>query len=226
MNINPEDVRMIRLDADGAEDIGEPKSKGFLELFNDIRKSLKQMTPEEKKVFWRETVCPWPKAKDNKVMWVVIFTDLAIHITADTLAVLVLISSNWNLFVRIFLGAWILWLSALLFITSFARNLRAGLKERDKIAHEAAVSKIRSMVKDLQQQAADKLAKASGREKIDLDPISIAAARLDAQEKIDRENALLDEEGGEKINPLTELLRQMDELDKQRKEQDDDDASK
>lgn len=139
------------------------------------------MTWVERRQFIQLALCPWPSRRDNVIMWIKSVVLLLISIQfvvsiANAITYPTTISRiMWPMALVVVFGSTVM--------NYTMHQLSLGVQHRKTILMKSLMANIEKSVSDLGAQILDKLKTASGRDHIDMNPISMAAAQLDAQEQ-------------------------------------------
>lgn len=159
-------------------EMAEPKPEPS---WRELGKLIREMSWSERKDFFRIALCPWPNTSDNVNMWIGNGIQLGASIVLGSVIIRALQTSTVP--GREIAAFWFVFISVELFIRLVTRRLAKGVVARKMQVTKDMMAEIQKMVDGYGKELVSKLKEASGREHIDMNPISMAAASFDAQEK-------------------------------------------
>lgn len=164
----------------------EHKSTDTKSTWTDVFTVIRNMTRAQRMEMLRVGLAPWPNVSDNISMWIWLIT---LVIGQSILAIVIVGATrdaNISYWPIISFFVWYLVLGS--WIGSFTSALQRGIAARkaDRIAD--MMVDLQDKIKELGDSLLDRLKKTSGRTHIDDNPISRAAAALDAADRAKNNN--------------------------------------
>jgi len=145
-----------------------------------VLRDVRSMPPAERLLFVKTALCPWQSTKDNVIMWAKIIGTFLVLIVAGVGLNSHLVYGPTEVF-SAFIGR--IFLSVLIGYTTVSYMIiELGKGLRDTIQHERRkhVKEMEAAIDALGKQLLGRLQESSGRTDINANPISMAAAALDA----------------------------------------------
>lgn len=151
------------------------------ESWGEFIRLMKLMKWPERREVIRMAVFPWPNTSDNISMWISIGT----HFISSIFFVVVInrALSSTDAGINMFASVWLSYITLSLFLRSVAGRMATGMRARRVETTRAMMAEVQKAVDNYGAEILGRLKAASGREDINLNPISMAAASLDIQEQ-------------------------------------------
>ena len=145
---------------------------------------IKTMTWAERKSFLSMALLPYPQRSENINMWIICGLYLAAYGIAGHAIIRTLMSTHVpGELSPIFLSGFIAVVLFDSFVRSVLTQLNKGVQARKTHETRAMMAEIQRVVDNYGKDIVERLKAASGRESIDMNPISMAAASLDIHDK-------------------------------------------
>lgn len=150
--------------------------------WRELAKLIREMSWDERREFFRMALLPWPNRVDNIKMWV---RCLAVTI-ANIIVVVALIRATSNTY-PVWVGMAIMFSVGATYMTAtlqtWARGLALGVRARHAEVNRKMMEEMQKVVDAMGEEILTRLKQATGREHIDNNPVSMAAANLDLLDK-------------------------------------------
>lgn len=150
-----------------------------------LAKLVREMTPDERREFFRVAFLPWPNRKDNLKMLALcgagtaaygVVTVALVHAVGETYTLVQALPLSFMVGVTMTTATLQMWL----------RQFALGIRARKAEVTKAMMAEVQKVVDEFGGRIVERLKEATGREHIDMNPISMAAANIEVMEKAKR----------------------------------------